>query len=139
MNAATYGPNDAEGLHMETSEERVTPEELREMRDAVSTFGVVDSRDDAGPAVLAFDVLARFTRAADTIESLTTELTSGEAAHCYGSCGWLGWTFEKYGRIVHKHACERRGAMYCQTHPDGCDVAPWQALHPQRATDEETE
>lgn len=56
------------------------------------------------------------------LEKVTMDLMRGEGGHCYGYCGSLGWTFEKYGRITHKHDCPRRGANYCQTHPEKCDL-----------------
>ncbi len=41
-------------------------------------------------------------------------------AYCYDHCGYLGWTFEHYGKALHKHACPRRARPFCQSHPDGC-------------------
>ncbi len=39
---------------------------------------------------------------------------------CIGGCGELTWTERTYGKIMHKHVCERRKDLYCQSHPEGC-------------------
>lgn len=36
---------------------------------------------------------------------------------CY--CGDLHWTYEQWGRPLHKHECGRK-LDACQSHPEGC-------------------
>ena len=41
----------------------------------------------------------------------------------YGACGSLGWTYEKWGRVTHKHSCPNRRDPWCQTHPEAHSCA----------------
>jgi hypothetical protein len=48
---------------------------------------------------------------------MSDERTPTAEPVCGGSCGSLGWTVERYGRVTHKHGCPRRADPFCQTHP----------------------
>lgn len=49
-----------------------------------------------------------------------TLVERGFGPTCYGYCGSLGWTVEKFGRVTHKESCPHRCEPWCQSHPDGC-------------------
>ena len=54
---------------------------------------------------------------------MTTPRWDADTETCWGSCGSLSWTRERYGRLTHKHSCSIRVDGFCQSH-DACSAAP---------------